>query len=292
MSISAEDSNIKVWNINNFKCILDFSYIYINENFIYSACFLNDNNNIFIITNAYSSNLKHLKVKVFDLNCVKVKSINESNEIKVVKVKSINESNEIKVFDLNGFKVKNINESKYSSYFIDVYYDKQMSKNFIILGNVIQVISYDFNQNKKYNQYFEKVDRFSYDFKNQFHYCVYIYNKDNQVNLIESSCKSKIKIWDFHTAKLLYTISIGNFSGLFLLNDDYLYIGYNYGVIKIKKLKSGINVKSVKSHKDKVLTLKKIDHPIYGECIISQSNSEIKLWALYNNLPDNPSLIK
>ena len=143
-----------------------------------------------------------------------------------------------------------------------------------------------------HNQYFEKVDRFSYYFKNQFHYCVYIYNKDNQVNLIESSCKSKIKIWDFHTAKLLFTISIGDFSRLFLLNDDYLYIGYNYGVIKIKKLTSRINVKNIKGHKDKVLTIKKIDHPIYGECIISQSNSEIKLWALYNNLPDNPSLIK
>ncbi len=108
---------------------------------------------------------------------------------------------------------------------------------------------------------------------------MYIYNKDNQVNLIESSCRCKIKIWDFHSAKLLYTVSIGDFSGVFLLNDHYLYIGYEYGTIKIKKLISGVNVKSLKGHKDKVLTIKKLEHPIYGECIISQSYSEIKLWG-------------
>ena len=247
MSISAEDNNIKVWNINNFECIADIQNINLDENLLYSACFLNDNNNVFVITSAYLS-------KYIGLN-------------------------EIKVFDLNGIKVKSINDSHYSSYFIDVYYDKQLSKNFIISGNEIQVISYDFKNNKIYMQYFQQVDRFSYDFENQYHYCVYIYNKDNQVKLIESCCKSKIKIWDFHSAKLLSTISIGDFSGVFLLNNNYLYIGYDYGTIKIKKLTNGLNVKNLKSHKDKVLTIKKIEHPIYGECIISQSYSEIKLWA-------------
>jgi len=123
MSISAEDNNIKVWNINNFECVADIKNIYIDENLLYSACFLNDNNNIFIITNAFFGKFRRL-------------------------------NNEIKVFNFNGVKVKSINESQYSSYFIDVYYDKQLSKNFIISGNDIQVISYDFNNNKMYKQYF------------------------------------------------------------------------------------------------------------------------------------------
>ena len=84
---------------------------------------------------------------------------------------------------------------------------------------------------------------------------------------------------------------MGDFNGVFLLNDDYLYIGYDYGTIKIKKVTNGVNVKSLKSHKDKVLTIKKIEHPIYGEYIISQSYSEIKLWA-YNKQLNNPSPIK
>jgi len=162
MSISADDNNIKVWNINNFECITDIQKIYIDDNLLYSACFLNDNNNIFVITNAYFSNRR--------LN------------------------NEIKVYDLNGLKVKSIHESQYSSYFIDVYYDKQLNQNFIISGNDIQVISYDFKNNKIYKQYYEKIDRFDYDDNNQYHYSVYIYNKDNEVNLIESNCKCKIKI--------------------------------------------------------------------------------------------------
>ena len=227
MSISAEDKNIKVWNINSFECIADIKYKYIIDyNKLYSACFLNDNNNIFIITNISLSKGLYL-------------------------------NNVIKVFDFNGFKVKNINEPQFPSYFIDVYYDKQLSKNFIILGNETQVISYDFNKNQKYKEYFQQEARFVHNFVKQNHYSVHIYNKDNQVNLIESSFKCKIKIWDFHSAKLLSIISIGDFSGIFLLNDDYLYIGYDYGNIKIKKLTNGINIKNLKSHKDKVLTIKK-----------------------------------
>ena len=44
ISISPEDNNIKLWNINNLECLLNLSNIY-EEGLINSACFLEDYNN-------------------------------------------------------------------------------------------------------------------------------------------------------------------------------------------------------------------------------------------------------
>ena len=49
ISVSAEDNNIKLWNVQNFECLYNFKNI--NKNgFLYSACFLEDNSLYFIIT--------------------------------------------------------------------------------------------------------------------------------------------------------------------------------------------------------------------------------------------------
>ena len=49
MSISKKDNIIKLWNAENFNNIKTISEIN-NNYFLYSACFLKDNNNYFIIT--------------------------------------------------------------------------------------------------------------------------------------------------------------------------------------------------------------------------------------------------
>ena len=53
MSISCSDRNIKLWNTDNWECILDLKNIY-NEGFIYSSTFLDDNNNNYLITSNYN----------------------------------------------------------------------------------------------------------------------------------------------------------------------------------------------------------------------------------------------
>ena len=49
LSISAYENNIKLWNINNFECLLNLQNIN-KGGCLYSACFLNDNNQNYIIT--------------------------------------------------------------------------------------------------------------------------------------------------------------------------------------------------------------------------------------------------
>ena len=47
------------------------------------------------------------------------------------------------------------------------------------------------------------------------------------------------------------------------------------------ELKDGFISKIFKGHNNSVLTLKKIKHPTYGECMISQGYNvdQIKIWA-------------
>ena len=46
MSISFDENNIKLWNINNLECLLNLQNIY-DTGYLNSSCFLEDNNNIY-----------------------------------------------------------------------------------------------------------------------------------------------------------------------------------------------------------------------------------------------------
>ena len=49
LSISANDNNIKLWNINNWECLLNLKNIYI-KSIVSTAYFIKNNKEKFIIT--------------------------------------------------------------------------------------------------------------------------------------------------------------------------------------------------------------------------------------------------
>ena len=115
ISISHFDNNLKLWNINNWQCL--YNYKNINENgFLYSACFLRDNNNTYIITSNYYEKLS-------------------------------DNSEAIKVFDLKGNIIKKINGSNEMTKYIDSFYDNKLYKNYIISSNLGHIKSYDYEKN-------------------------------------------------------------------------------------------------------------------------------------------------
>ena len=59
------DNNIKLWNINNWENILKINYIN-KVGYLYSACFLNDNNQIYIISSNYYLYSDSEPMKLFD----------------------------------------------------------------------------------------------------------------------------------------------------------------------------------------------------------------------------------
>ena len=242
LSISYIDNNIKLWNINYYECLINIKNIN-KSGYLFSACFLNDNNQINIIT----SNGHLFNILEFE---------------------------SIKIYNLKGNKLKEIKNSNDNTYFIDSYYDNKYSKNYIIAGNIDYVNSFDYEKNKIYHKYNDK---------NNFapHFSIVINNKKEIVELIESCYDGNIRIWNFHSGELLNKIKINN-NLLFcicLWNNEYLFVGCEDNTIKLIDLNKGI-IKQFKGHKDYVLTIKKIIHPKYGECLISQGLEKdgIKLW--------------
>ena len=127
MSVSKKDNNIKIWNANKWELISDIFNVN-QKNFLYSACFLKDNDNISILT----SNGKNLQQN----------QMHENFE-------------NIKIYDLKGNLIKEIEETNDCAYFINIYYDNNLNKNFIVTGNFNYVKSYDFDNNRLYHKYFE-----------------------------------------------------------------------------------------------------------------------------------------
>ena len=64
-----------------------------------------------------------------------------------------------------------------------------------------------------------------------------------------------------------------------LWNNTYLFVGCGDNTIKLIDLKNGVFIKSFTGHNQDVLSIKKINHPQFGECLISQGYDEqIQLW--------------
>jgi WD40 repeat protein len=243
-SISFYDNNIKLWNINNLECLINIRNIN-SYGFLYSACFLQENDQIYIITSNF----------VFGGTYVE----------------------SIKIYDLTGINIKEINDSNYDTYTIDAYYDKKLSKNYIITSNYNYSKSYDYNNNELYHKYYE-CESFE-------HRCIIIndYDKD-LIKLIESSADGNIRIWDFHKGFLLKKIKIINeeLYGICQWSNDYIFVGCKDKCIRLVDIIEGKIIKLITSDNffGEYITIIKIIHPYYGECLLSQGflYDNIKLW--------------
>ena len=159
----------------------------------------------------------------------------------------------IKVFDFMTNKVNEINDSGYSTYFIDIYFDKKLSKNYIVTGNRDSVISYDFDKNLKYKEYTNN-DRNN-------HVSIIIYDKEYIVQLIESSEDGNIRIWNFHIGELLKTISTNKQDGIYSLygiclwNEKYLFVGCENNKIKLIDLEEETIIKDLIGHNNIALCI-------------------------------------
>ena len=245
LSTSAVNNNLKIWNINNFECILNIHNVN-NTGILKSSCFLYDNNTIYIITSNYNDSVNNIKEG-------------------------------IKVFDLNGNKIKDINDSNDDIIYITTYYDINLSSNFIISGNNGYILSYNFNDNSIYMKYV--------DGKNYYdHSSIIIIKSEEMIKMVESCGDGLIRIWNFHTAEILNRIYVCNcyLYGMHILNGENILVGCRDKKIRIVDVKNSLIKKEIEGHNKEILTIKKIFHPQFGECLISQgkSNDQIKLWKI------------
>ena len=210
------------------------------QGYLISACFLNYNRQVYIL----ASNSHYKK------------------------------SEEIKVYDLKGNKIKEIQYSNENTVFIDTYYEKKLNNYYIITGNFGFIKMYNYNKNKNNHKYC--------DGKNTFHYSILINDNDKDIiKLIESCQDGIIRIWNFHSGSLLIKIKIDNkdLCGICLWDNDHLFISCG-NILELMNINSYLKIKKFFGHKNDVATIKIVNHPKYGKCLISQGfwNDSIILW--------------
>ena len=245
MSISKKDNNIKIWNANSWVQITSIEKIN-QKDFLYSACFLNDNNSNYIITSNGCNRQYYMNIHNFE---------------------------PMKLYDFNGEKIKELNDTNDCTFFIDSYFDDKLSKIFIVTGNYNYIKTYDYDKGEIYKKYFEN--------NNGIHPSVIIKKSEEKIKLIESCEDGIIRVWGFHSGKLLTKIKTdnNNLYGLCLWNDNYAFVGCKDQTIKLIELKNGLLIKSYNNHKGRIISFKKIVEPNIGECLLSQGlDQKIKLW--------------
>ena len=244
LSLSCDDNNIKVWNINKYECLLEIKNVN-KSGFLDSAYFLKDNNEIYIIT----SN----------------KNINNSKK-----------TESIKVFDFKGNHIKNINDSNEDIIFIDTYSDNKLSKIFIIACTNDNCKSYDYYKNEIYHKYIDYSRSCDIVINDQEEIVKLIKSCYNG-NITIWDFNSGLLL---NTIKICTTI----LREICLYDNEYLFVGCDDKTIKLVDYKNLKLIKELSGHNNKVISIKKIIHPQYGKFIFSQGAGDdlIKLWTISN----------
>jgi len=75
-------------------------------------------------------------------------------------------------------------------------------------------------------------------------------------------------------------ISGQGLNSLCLIKENYLFVACEDKTLKLIEINGGKILTSMKGHNKEVVTIKKIFHPNYGECLISQGygDSPIIFW--------------
>ena len=117
------------------------------------------------------------------------------------------------------------------------------------------------------------------------HLSGFIYTKDNSDYLCYSSTNGYINIWDLYERKIFKRIYIEASYLIYIIpwNEKYLIVAdYSNCSFKVIDFESGKIISDIGGQNEgKVICVKKIFHPIYGESLLSASEDKtIKLWTI------------
>ena len=256
--ISADDNGLViVWDITNdynIKYQIESNYeINIKKGISIFSCLLvfpenNNDNYIVISTNNISKDI--------DKSATKIYSLNDGNFSK-----SINNSNNYGIMYLLSWHNKKNNK----------YYIIQLGNGKIIINNLLED-----------ELYCELKHRHEGDLNSGF-----VFSKDNIDFLCYSSEIGRICIWNLYTKKLINKIKMPKCRLMHIIewNNKYLIVSdfdnKTFKVIDLEKKRNNIYDFHDKEgqHTSYVKSIKKIIHPIYGECLLTAgSDKKIKLW--------------
>jgi len=272
--------NLILWNVNTFECLFNIKIKSCDVEYAYDRY---DHLGIVKLNKSYDIIVNNEEMKIFDLNGNKLKD-NYKSYLK---------------FD----KYDNISNYDY----IDTYYDKKFCKSYIFF-NYRSLYVYNYKKRKLYRKFPEI----------HFIYRHIIVNDDdeNLIKLIYLINYDTIGVFNFHSRELLYKINFESipfenekldqhyhYNSIYSVNFwDNNYISLSYGKVfetgvryggggarhSFDKKYHSIEVIDLKEEKmkqvlklttiDKLIFGKKIFHPKYGDCMLTQDIcGEIKI---------------
>ena len=254
--ISADiNKYVIIWDItNNYKKIQSINTKYKDSIFSCLLMFPIEINNFYIITSSFanSGNDEDSSTKLY------LSSYDQPT-------KYIQNTNNIPIF------------------YLLPWFNKQNKKNYLIQFSRSKIIINNLSNDEKYNELItQPVGN---------HYCGLIYREGNKDYLLSSSTNGYVYIYDLNNQND-YIRPIINTNGCLLTNiinwgNNYIiatdfhnksFIIYHYCFSNNMLIVDNfINI----CHNDKLVCIKKINHPIYGESLLGVTNdNRIKLWIL------------
>ena len=247
--ISADDNKIVIiWDItNNYNIKYTINTKYGNDIYSCLLIFPHNSDDNYIITSTYNQSGKD------EDSATKLYSLNNGNFIKY-----INNTNNNAIYYLLSWYNKRNNK----------YYIIQFSYKKIIINNLLEDELYSELSNEPEDN----------------HFSGFIYYKDNNDYLCSSSSNGYINIWDLYNKKIYKTINTNGCKLAHIIewNKKYIIVAdYNNKSFKIIDIDNNSIYNINPEHKDKLICVKKINHPKYGESLLSAaSDKTIKLWAI------------
>ena len=247
ISISAQ--NLKVWNFNNLENIFSIEVSKKVRKKFYMGCFINKNNNINILT----------------IN----KDYSQNGNFKFF--------NTFNILNLYGTNIENIKQDDVIMY-IDCYYNKKNSKNYVILCYSDEIQSYDYKNKKIYNVY----NRSEIDNDYIGEYINIIINDNDELIKIIASNYHFIEIWNFDTGILINKINVKEkIYSMGLWNDKFLFVG-SIGNLKLIDYQKGKIMENkiikVQNVLPRITYIEKYKIPFFGECLFSACGSLLKIF--------------
>ena len=119
------------------------------------------------------------------------------------------------------------------------------------------------------------------------HFSGFLFYKDDNNYLVSSSSNGYINIWDLYEKEIIKAINLNiknecKLSHIIEWNEKYIIVAdVENKTLKIIDRENNYTIKVIETgHKNELISIKKVYHPIYGEALLSAGRDKvIKLWT-------------
>ena len=245
LSVCADNSEIKVWDANSYICLTEINKVY-KKGEMLSVCLMLLDGKYNIVTSNYD----------------------------------ITSSFPIKIYDSKGNQIKTIQRSNDKTYYMDIFNCEKRNIIYAITANENCVKSYNIKENSLYNKYSDNDNiEHSYFILNEY---------ENSVKLMECSKNGFLRIWDFDSKELKLKIKTeyNNIFNFCEWDTNFIFITCEEdNSIILINLFDNKTITKLSGPNSKFYFIQKIQHPEYGDCLISQGKGfdHIKIWGINLN---------